>query len=610
MKRVKRPVLQPFLPRINLRLLQEKRVDLRRYLDMFSEGPNGFKKFKRVRKSKNGSKAGASQAGKSRETVEEPQVKDQKEAVEEPKEAPKEASRDHEERKSRKEAEESKKGDEAKNDKEEDSDNSEDTQEKPEKDMTPEERAREFRRQIQEEFENIFKKNQGSSSRTGKGRKTKKRKHRNNNKRNKDSKKDNSYNMFPGGGIGGGGSFNLLRPFLVLFILLTLFGNQSGEVSREEIAFEYFENEFLKKGLIKSLLVERGLYSGTPKYSVNFSHDGKNYRTFIPNVDHFLQRLEDLQKERGIAEKDYIKVDFYHKLSEHKRNENASVVSSTALNLFLIGFILFLAYSTGRGMRNALSNLNKQNRSGDEVLKKEGLIKPSADIDIRFKDVAGMEEAKKEITEFVEFLKKPEKYHRLGAQIPKGALLTGPPGTGKTMLAKACAKEAEVPFFYMSGSEFVERYVGVGASRVRKLFELAKKESPSIIFIDEIDAIGGKRSSGPGGFGNPERENTLNQLLVELDGFATDQNVVLFGATNMKDSLDPALLRPGRFDRSIDITLPDIDAREKIFGVHLGNIKISEEKSLEEYARRLATLTPGFSGAEIANICNEVTPKR
>jgi AFG3 family protein len=214
----------------------------------------------------------------------------------------------------------------------------------------------------------------------------------------------------------------------------------------------------------------------------------------------------------------------------------------------------------------------------------EGLIKHAKDMEIGFDDVAGMEEAKQEIIEFVEFLKNAEKYHKLGAVIPRGALLSGPPGTGKTLLAKACAKEAEVPFFYMSGSEFVEQYVGVGASRVRKLFEVAKKKSPCIIFIDEIDAIGKKRDSGGMG-GNAERENTLNQLLVELDGFNTDEDVVLFGATNMPDSLDPALLRPGRFDRSIDITLPDIGAREKIFGVHLRDIKINEEeKSLEAYA--------------------------
>jgi len=175
-----------------------------------------------------------------------------------------------------------------------------------------------------------------------------------------------------------------------------------------------------------------------------------------------------------------------------------------------------------------------------------------------------MEEAKREIKEFVEFMKNAEKYSKLGAVIPRGALLTGPPGTGKTLLAKACAKEAGVPYFYMSGSEFVEQYVGVGASRVRKLFEVAKKKSPCIIFIDEIDAIGRKRDSGGMG-GNPERENTLNQLLVELDGFNTNEEVVLFGATNMPDSLDPALLRPGRFDRSIQITLPDLDARQKIF---------------------------------------------
>ena len=226
-------------------------------------------------------------------------------------------------------------------------------------------------------------------------------------------------------------------------------------------------------------------------------------------------------------------------------------------------------------------------------------------VKVKFRDVAGLDEAKIEITEFVDFLGKPKKYVELGAKIPRGALLTGPPGTGKTMLAKACAGEAGVPFFYVSGSEFVEMFVGMGAARVRELFKEAKDKQPSIIFIDEIDAIGKKRAGSQRG-GNEERDNTLNQLLVEMDGFGTDANVVVLAATNMVEVLDPALTRPGRFDRSIQISLPDIGGRKEIFLVHLAPLKLDlEKRTEEEYAKRLATLTPGFSGADIANLCNE-----
>lgn len=222
-------------------------------------------------------------------------------------------------------------------------------------------------------------------------------------------------------------------------------------------------------------------------------------------------------------------------------------------------------------------------------------------VKIKFGDVAGLDEAKVEIQEFVDFLKNSQKFRDLGAKIPRGALLTGPPGTGKTMLAKACAGESGVPFFYVSGSEFVEMFVGLGAARVRDLFTQAKEKSPSIIFIDEIDAVGRARNSR----GNDESENTLNQLLVEMDGFGTDSNVIVLAATNMADQLDPALTRPGRLDRLIDITLPDLSGRKQIFMVHLRPLTLEATKTLEEYANRLATLTPGFSGAEIANLCNE-----
>lgn len=221
----------------------------------------------------------------------------------------------------------------------------------------------------------------------------------------------------------------------------------------------------------------------------------------------------------------------------------------------------------------------------------------------RFKHVAGMTNAKTEVVEFVDFLKNPEKYTKLGAKIPKGALLVGPPGTGKTLLAKAVAGEAGVPFLTISGSDFVQMYVGVGASRVRDLFKKAKEMSPSIIFIDEIDAVAKKRDQKFSS--NDERDNTLNQLLVEMDGFSTDEAVIILAATNLADSLDPAIKRPGRFDRTIEITLPTIDERREIYNVHLKKIKVDKSLTRDEYATKMSALTPGFSGADIANICNE-----
>ena len=227
------------------------------------------------------------------------------------------------------------------------------------------------------------------------------------------------------------------------------------------------------------------------------------------------------------------------------------------------------------------------------------------DVTARFKDVAGMDEAKEEIMEFVKFLKEPKKYERLGAKIPRGAILSGPPGTGKTLLAKATAGEAGVPFLSVSGSEFVEMFVGVGPSRVRDLFANAKKHAPCIIFVDEIDAIGKARGKGGSFGGNDERESTLNQLLVEMDGFGTNEHVVVLAGTNRPDVLDNALMRPGRFDRHIAIDRPDIGGRRQIFKVHLKPLTLSTQLSVEGVAEKLALLTPGFSGADIANVANE-----
>ena len=263
--------------------------------------------------------------------------------------------------------------------------------------------------------------------------------------------------------------------------------------------------------------------------------------------------------------------------------------------VFFIGVWLFLM----RGMRGGAGGGNIMNvgKARAQVFDKDDISKKR----VTFKDVAGLEEAKVEIMEIVDFLRKSEKYRELGAKIPKGALLVGPPGTGKTLLAKAVAGEANVPFLSISGSDFVEMFVGVGASRVRDLFEQAKQKAPCIVFIDEIDAIGRARGKNAGFSGNDERENTLNQLLTEMDGFQTNAGVIVLAATNRVDILDKALMRAGRFDRQIDVGLPDAKEREAIFEVHLRNLKF--DKNIDRTF--LAKQTPGFSGADIANVCNE-----
>lgn len=261
--------------------------------------------------------------------------------------------------------------------------------------------------------------------------------------------------------------------------------------------------------------------------------------------------------------------------------------------LFIRSFVKSAAKMGGGGGGSSLFNMG-----GSFKVKNR-----AKDSNTKFGDVAGLDEAKVEIVEFVDFLKNPEKYQALGAKIPKGALLVGPPGTGKTLMAKAVAGEAGVPFFATSGSDFVEMFVGMGSSRIRTLFATARKNAPCIIWIDEIDAVGRARDSSGFGGGNDERENTLNQLLVEMDGFNTNENVIIMAGTNRADILDKALLRPGRFDRQIEIGLPDINARVQMFELHLK--KLTLEKDPKYYAKRLAALTPGFSGADIANVCNE-----
>lgn len=310
----------------------------------------------------------------------------------------------------------------------------------------------------------------------------------------------------------------------------------------------------------------------------------------IGTVDTFERKLEEAQRALGIASKDYIPVVYVNETSW----------TSTALQflptILLIGAMVFMSRGLGGGGGGGPGNIFKIGKSNAKRVNKESVT-------TTFADVAGCDEAKREIMEFVQFLKDPKKFTDLGAKIPKGALLCGPPGTGKTLLAKATAGEANVPFFSISGSDFVEMFVGVGPSRVRDLFKEARENAPCILFIDEIDAVGRQRGKGGMSGGNDERENTLNQLLVEMDGFDPSTNIVILAGTNRVDVLDQALTRPGRFDRQITVDKPDIAGRKAIFDVYLKGITLDGAPDL--YSGRLAALTPGFVGADIANICNE-----
>eukprot|EP00602_Paraphysomonas_sp_CaronLab_P007122 CAMPEP_0185030138 /NCGR_PEP_ID=MMETSP1103-20130426/16918_1 /TAXON_ID=36769 /ORGANISM="Paraphysomonas bandaiensis, Strain Caron Lab Isolate" /LENGTH=812 /DNA_ID=CAMNT_0027565135 /DNA_START=122 /DNA_END=2560 /DNA_ORIENTATION=+ len=310
----------------------------------------------------------------------------------------------------------------------------------------------------------------------------------------------------------------------------------------------------------------------------------------IGSVDSFERKMDEAQARLSRDPKDHVQV--IYQTEPEVLKELVHLIPT-----FVIMGILFMTFRSMGGSSGGgpMGNIFKVGKSNAKIVKKE-------DMKVTFKDVAGCDEAKKEVMEFVEFLRGPERFQSLGAKIPRGALLAGPPGTGKTLLAKATAGEADVPFFSMSGSDFVEMFVGVGASRVRDLFKEARANAPCIVFIDEIDAVGRARGKGGQG-GHDERENTLNQLLIEMDGFNTDENVILLAGTNRADMLDSALTRPGRFDRTIAVELPDIKGRKAIFDVHLKNIKLAGP--LEEFSPRLAALTPGFSGADIANICNE-----
>ncbi len=314
--------------------------------------------------------------------------------------------------------------------------------------------------------------------------------------------------------------------------------------------------------------------------------NGPHFKYKIGSIDKFYEQYEAIVKNIPREQRIDLQV-------EDRQDYTNMFFNIGFLVLLVFGFWMLMRRMTGGGGPGGqIFNIGKS---------KAALFDAENKVRITFADVAGLEEAKEEVKEIVDFLKTPQKFTKLGGKIPKGALLVGPPGTGKTLLAKAVAGEAGVPFFSLSGSDFVEMFVGVGAARVRDLFKQAKEKAPCIVFIDEIDAIGRSRGRGQMPGANDERENTLNSLLVEMDGFATDSGVIILGATNRPDVLDSALMRPGRFDRQISIDKPDISGREQIFKVHLKPIKLSKDVDV----KKLAAQTPGFAGAEIANVCNE-----
>ena len=345
--------------------------------------------------------------------------------------------------------------------------------------------------------------------------------------------------------------------------------------------------------IVEITLNEDALQNSTYKDELESSRliqntNGPHYQLEISSIESFEKRYFDLigqMKKSNNKEVEYL---------TEKRYDFYSFLQTWGFTiLILIGFwFLIRRMSGGGGPGGQIFNIGKSKAS---LFDKESKTK------LTFHDVAGLEEAKEEVKEIVEFLKTPKKFRKLGGKIPKGALLVGAPGTGKTLLAKAVAGEAAVPFYSLSGSDFVEMFVGVGAARVRDLFKKAKEKAPCIVFIDEIDAIGRSRGRGQMPGSNDERENTLNSLLVEMDGFSTDSGVIILAATNRPDVLDSALLRPGRFDRQISIDKPDLIGREAIFKVHVRGLTLNEDVNL----KNLAAQTPGFAGAEIANVCNE-----
>lgn len=392
---------------------------------------------------------------------------------------------------------------------------------------------------------------------------------------------------------------------LGLFVVQYLFSGNNAKT----INYQKFETEMLKPGDVEKLVAYKNgdLYNvdvyikkdrlDQKKYDEVRNKSSFNAAPAGPQYIFTAATYESFESKVMAAEKDLPADQRTPIISESRESPWAGWFMSFILPvLLLVGFWLFIMKRMGGGAGGGgggqIFNIGKS---------KATLFDKESQVTITFNDVAGLEEAKQEVMEIVDFLKNPKKYTNLGGKIPKGALLIGSPGTGKTLMAKAVAGEAQVPFFSLSGSDFVEMFVGVGASRVRDLFKQAKDKAPCIIFIDEIDAIGRARGKNNIVGGNDERENTLNQLLVEMDGFGTDSGIIILAATNRPDVLDTALLRPGRFDRQISIDKPDLVGREQIFKVHLKPLKLAEGVD----AKKLSAQTPGFAGAEIANVCNE-----
>ena len=393
-----------------------------------------------------------------------------------------------------------------------------------------------------------------------------------------------------------------MQLWMLAVLILLIFGltylnksNASVETTQQNFEEMLLSNDVRKLTIVNGKMVEVYLKEEAlqnEKYSRELSgrgtftmDQGPQYHFTIITAESFKEDLEKIQANIPREQRVPYTIDTRTGFADF-------FLQWGFLILLLFGFWFLMRRVTAGGAGGQIFNIGKS---------KAALFDAENKVKITFKDVAGLEEAKEEIQEIVEFLKNPSKFTILGGKIPKGALLVGPPGTGKTLLAKAVAGEADVPFFSLSGSDFVEMFVGVGAARVRDLFKQAKAKAPCIIFIDEIDAIGRHRSRGATPGGNDERENTLNSLLVEMDGFATDSGVIILAATNRPDTLDSALLRPGRFDRQISIDKPDINGRTEIFDVHLKPLTLAPDVD----ARKLAAQTPGFAGAEIANVCNE-----
>lgn len=388
---------------------------------------------------------------------------------------------------------------------------------------------------------------------------------------------------------------SLMQTVILLGIILYSLDSWGGSMSQKQITWQEMRTAFLDKGLVQKLVVINGSQVRVELHpSASQGEDaqsGRQYVFTIGSVESFEKKLEEAQDQLGIPQSQRIPVSY-----EAGGSTIGNILLAFGPTLLFIGLILYTQRSMGgRGGAGGMFNFGK---SKAKKFNAESAVK------VKFADVAGLEEAKTEIMEFVSFLKQPEKFEKLGAKIPRGAILAGPPGTGKTLLAKATAGESGVPFFSVSGSEFVEMFVGVGPSRVRDLFAEGRKNAPCIIFIDEIDAIGrARQDSGKGFGGNDEREATLNQILTEMDGFNTREQVVVLAGTNRADVLDKALMRPGRFDRHIYVDRPTMSGRQEIFRVYLKKIVTNED--VDHLVGRLSTLTPGFSGADIANVVNE-----